>query len=260
MKSPVEALRTADSAAVILLAAVALTVLPHLARIPLWLAGVCVAALGWRLLHDLYGLRLPGKWLRTTLTLAVLGALFAEFHTVLGRQAGSAFLIALLCLKLLETRSQRDVIVTVFLGYFLLSVSFLFTQSIAIGAHLLITALALTLALIAAAHPAGGWGAQRPHLRLAAILLAAALPVAVALFVVFPRLPAPLWALPDDDFGAATGLSDRMSPGDVSRLADSNAVAFRVQFEGAVPPVADLYWRGPVLSNFDGRTWSVADP
>ena len=34
-------------------------------------------------------------------------------------------------------------------------------------------------------------------------------------------------------------------------------VALRVKFEGAPPPQSQLYFRGPVLSQFDGRNWTA---
>src|SRR5690625_8052858 len=46
-----------------------------------------------------------------------------------------------------------------------------------------------------------------------------------------------------------------MSPGEVSELAQSNAVAFRVTFQDTVLPPEQRYWRGLVLSAFDGRSW-----
>ncbi len=81
-------------------------------------------------------------------------------------------------------------------------------------------------------------------------------PLAAVLFVLFPRLAAPLWGLPADHAGK-TGLSERMSPGSISELSLSDAVAFRVDFDGAIPVPALRYWRGPVLSRFDGREWSI---
>jgi transglutaminase-like putative cysteine protease len=47
-----------------------------------------------------------------------------------------------------------------------------------------------------------------------------------------------------------------MSPGDITNLGLSDEVAFRVDFEGRAPLARDLYWRGPVLIDFDGRTWT----
>ena len=46
-----------------------------------------------------------------------------------------------------------------------------------------------------------------------------------------------------------------MSPGDISKVSLSDAVAFRVDFDDAVPSSSDLYWRGPVLGRQRGKTW-----
>jgi transglutaminase-like putative cysteine protease len=50
-----------------------------------------------------------------------------------------------------------------------------------------------------------------------------------------------------------------MTPGNISQLSQSDAVAFRAKFEGAMPPRRQLYWRGPVFWNYDGRTWTPGD-
>jgi protein-glutamine gamma-glutamyltransferase len=84
-----------------------------------------------------------------------------------------------------------------------------------------------------------------------------ALPLAVLLFLFFPRLPGQFWAVPPRNQGI-TGLSDEMTPGDVSDLSISSAIVFRARFEGEMPPARERYWRGPVLHQFDGRTWRRA--
>jgi len=61
------------------------------------------------------------------------------------------------------------------------------------------------------------------------------------------------------DHSAQTGLSDAMEPGQISELSLSDAVAFRVDFNGPAPPPRERYWRGPVLSRFDGRTWTAGN-
>jgi transglutaminase-like putative cysteine protease len=78
----------------------------------------------------------------------------------------------------------------------------------------------------------------------------------LVLFVLFPRIPGPLWGLPKDAWSGVTGLSDDMSPGNISSLSQSDAVAFRVTFRGEPPPPAQRYWRGPVLDVTNGRRWS----
>jgi transglutaminase-like putative cysteine protease len=98
----------------------------------------------------------------------------------------------------------------------------------------------------------GGWQTQ---LLAAGRLTLQGIPLAVLLFVLFPRLAGPLWGLPADAT-ARTGLSDRMAPGSISELSLSDEVAFRVAFQGAPPRSPELYWRGPVLGRFNGREWS----
>jgi transglutaminase-like putative cysteine protease len=48
-----------------------------------------------------------------------------------------------------------------------------------------------------------------------------------------------------------------MSPGSIALLSQSDAIAFRVKFKDSVPPQSQLYWRGPVMPSFDGRSWRV---
>ena len=82
-------------------------------------------------------------------------------------------------------------------------------------------------------------------------------PAALALFLLFPRVQGPLWGLPQDAYVGMTGLSETMAPGQSRSLAQSDAIAFRAEFQGDAAAPALRYWRGPVLWDFDGRTWSV---
>jgi hypothetical protein len=86
-------------------------------------------------------------------------------------------------------------------------------------------------------------------------MLAQAAPFMLVLFLLFPRVQGPLWGMPADAYSGMSGLSDSMSPGSISNLSLSGEIAFRVRFEGEIPPQYLLYWRGPVLRLFDGRTW-----
>jgi len=76
------------------------------------------------------------------------------------------------------------------------------------------------------------------------------------LFFLFPRISGPLWGMPDDAHSGLTGIDDKMSPGTISQLIQSNEVAFRVDFRKTQPEQSQLYWRGPVLLHTDGTTWS----
>jgi transglutaminase-like putative cysteine protease len=78
----------------------------------------------------------------------------------------------------------------------------------------------------------------------------------VLLFVLFPRI-APLWGMPGDAMGGRSGLSGSMQVGSIASLALDSSVAMRIRFDGSVPKQRDLYFRGPVLSSFDGREWKA---
>ena len=117
---------------------------------------------------------------------------------------------------------------------------------------MLITAWLLTATLMRTHQTAPM--AMREALGMTGKMLLQALPLAILLFLFFPRLPGQFWALPARG-AATTGLSDEMSPGDVSDLSVSGEIAFRAKFEGAMPPPNERYWRGPILYDFDGRTW-----
>lgn len=238
-----------------LLGALAAVVAPQLIRLPPALAAVCVLLLGWRWGVELRGWPLPPRILRLLITAGSAAGVLMLFHTLLGRDAGLALLTIALCLKLLELRTRRDAMVTIFLGYFLVAGGFLYNQSLLIGAYLFGVVWLLSATLLALNHPAGTRRHSTVYLRQSGLLLFQALPVMVLLFVLFPRLPGPLWGLPKDAFGGHTGLSDHMTLANITDLANSNQVAFRVQFDGSVPPANELYWRGPVFWVTDGRRW-----
>ena len=227
---------------------------PHLLRLPLWLSGIWLLALGWRLALSLRGRPMPTQGLRLLLTAAAAAGLYEHFGTVLGRDAGSALLVMMAGLKLLELRRRRDATLLVLLSYLLLATQFMFHQSVAQVAYAALAALGITSIWIDLSDPLGGrrW---RDDWSLAARLLAQATPLMLILFLLFPRLPGPLWSLPADARSGRSGLSGEMEPGRISQLALSEAVAFRADFAGAVPPPAQRYWRGPVFEITDGRRW-----
>lgn len=239
-----------------LMGALVLVVAPHLWRMPIWFALGCGGLIGWRLLRDLKGWDLPGRLVSLAFTVGGITAVAATYHSVLGREPGVALLTVMLCLKLLELRTVRDAMVVVFLGYFLVVSAFLFSQSVFIGGYMFAVVVALTTALVAINHPAATLGHSRGYLKLAGSLLLQALPMMLVLFVLFPRIPGPLWSLPNDAHGARTGLSDEMAFGAITDLADSDEVAFRVKFQRDVPAANRLYWRGPVFWFTDGSRWT----
>jgi transglutaminase-like putative cysteine protease len=235
-----------------LLATIAAVVAPHAAHLPLWCSALTALMLAWRALLAWREAALPGRW---TLVLALLitGALTWLTHrTLLGREAGITMLVVLMALKTLELRARRDALVVFFLGFFLVLTQFFYSQSLLMALWTLACVWALLSALVLAQMPLGQPSLARAALT-AARTTAWGLPVMVALFVLFPRL-GPLWGLPSDAVGR-TGLSNQLSFGAMAEIANDESIAMRLRFQGAAPPAAALYFRGPVLVNFDGRVW-----
>jgi len=230
-----------------------LVTFPHALRAPWWLTLLTLCLYGWRFYYTLNRAPLPSRWLVIAVALVGMLGIWMEYRTVFGRQPGVVMLLLFSGLKMLESRSHRDGTVAAFLGYFLIITNFLFTQSIPTALSMCAGVYALTLTLVGFSAPQR---ALRANARTAALLLAHAAPAALALFVLFPRVQGPLWGLPQDAYAGMTGLSDSMTPGNLSQLAQSDAVAFRAAFEGDPPAPPLRYWRGPVLWDFDGRAWS----
>ncbi|MCF6219265.1 MAG: DUF3488 and transglutaminase-like domain-containing protein [Gammaproteobacteria bacterium] len=241
-----------------LLGALLLVILPHLFRQPGWVAATCLAILGWRLLKEFNGWALPRTVFRLLLAATLLAGTYLQYRTLNGLDAGTTLLTLMLCLKLIELRTLRDAMIVILLGYFLVLSGFLYDQSILSGLYLLLVVLLLTASLLVLNHSKEGQQqAKKEYFKRAAAILLQALPLVLILFILVPRIPGPLWALPNNSSSATTGLSDKMSIGDITRLADSDAVAFRASFTGEIPAADQLYWRGPILWQTDGRNWST---
>jgi protein-glutamine gamma-glutamyltransferase len=235
------------------IAVIACTVAPHLLHLPWWCVLMSTGLLAWRARLAITGAALPGRWTITALLMLAAGLTFWTEGTLLGKEAGITMLAVLMGLKTLELRARRDALVIFFLGFFLVLTNFLYSQSLLTGLWLLIAVWGLLSSLALAHMPVG----RPPLARAAGVSLRAALwgvPLMVLLFVLFPRM-APLWGLPQDAAGR-TGLSGSMRLGGVASLAEDDAIALRVRFLDAVPAPEQMYFRGPVLSNFDGREWT----
>ena len=239
--------------------------LPQAPHLPIWVAatGILLVGLRFALLRRdrARPLTTPARipsWALVLFAVAAAFAVRASFGYLVGRDPSVAFLFILVAIKFLETRSRRDGTLLVCLACFLLITPFFYSQAIfaAFAAIPAVLLVGVTLDVLADGRNGALPFAWRAALQRSGILILQGLPVAILLFVLFPRLAAPLWGLPSD-FGAQTGLSDSMAPGQISELSLSDAVAFRVDFEAAPPPVAKRYWRGPVFSRFDGRTWTA---
>jgi transglutaminase-like putative cysteine protease len=235
-----------------LLLSILMVAAPHALHLPPWVSALCMALLLWRAHLARIGGALPKRWLLTAITLAGAAGILIEFRTLFGREAGVTLLILLTALKFMELRGPRDAMVLIYLACFIVITNFLYSQDIPTALYMLATLLVVVTTWV---HLHGQNIALGPRLKIAGTLLLQAIPLALVLFVLFPRVQGPLWGLPQDAF-ASSGLADDMAPGSISRLSLSEEVAFRVVYHDAPPRRDQMYWRGPVLWDFDGRTWT----
>ena len=236
-----------------LLAAALATTAPHVIHQPVWLSALAAALFAWAGWLWWRNERLPGRWPLVLLVAVAAGGVLFEFRTLFGRDAGVAMLVVFMALKLLELRSRRDATVVVTLGYFLLLTHYFYSQSIPTGLWLLAAIMLLTATLIRL--HGGPAISTRATLRHAGLLMLQALPFMLVLYLLFPRVAGPLWGLPQDAHSGRSGLSDQMTRGTIANLALSSEIALRARFVDPVPARGKLYWRGPVLENYDGLTW-----
>jgi transglutaminase-like putative cysteine protease len=260
VKAPLQALSALprDSRdTLFLLAVIGWITLPHLPHLPAWSVAMSVGVLVWRARLAWTSGALPRRPVRLAVLACAVALTWWTEGTLLGRDAGVALLVALMALKTLELRARRDALVVFFLGFFLVLTRFLYSQSVVVATSMMVSVWGLLTALVLAHMPVG-----RPPLvqaaRLAGQTALLALPIMVALFVLFPRV-GPLWGLPQDAVGT-TGLSGTLRLGSVAELASDESVALRVRFLGRVPRPAEMYFRGPVLTAFDGRNWTRGGP
>ena len=230
-------------------------ILPHLDILSWWIIGVSLVCGVWRIMVYRARWSLPGTWVKSALVIIGVLAIPASYRRVTGLDPAVALMIVAFVFKLLEVQQKRDAYLVIFLGYFVAITAFLYDQTIYMAAYILLTLIILTAALIALNQSVFESNPWRP-LRISTALLSWSVPAMLILFIFFPRVE-PLWSVNLDAEQVSSGVSDSMSPGDIAGLVLSDALAFRVTFpEGNHPPRNQLYWRGLVLGQFDGHTWT----
>jgi transglutaminase-like putative cysteine protease len=238
-----------------LLAVAVATTLPHAVHLSWWLSLASGMALLGRAGLWLRNGRLPRRWALVLIVFAGTAGIAWQYRSLFGRDPGIALLVFFMALKPMEMTSRRDGLVIILLGFFLLLTHYFNSEDIATGVWLLASATLLTAALLRM------YGGTQPIcgvFRYSAVLIAQSLPFMLILFLLFPRIPGPLWGMPRDTYDGLTGLSSQMSPGSLDNLILSGAVAFHVRFDTDVPDRTQLYWRGPVFDSYDGRTWRAS--
>jgi transglutaminase-like putative cysteine protease len=237
-----------------MLAAQAAVIAPHVLRLPFWVVSVCLACMVWRVMVFQGRWSFPGRWTKILLVLSGFAAVPLAYDKIYGVEPAVSLLMVAFALKLIEMHQKRDAYMLILLAYFVCTTEFLFEQSIPYAIYMFGCVTMVTTALIGL-HQTQSHLKPFKTLKSASLLLLQAVPLMFILFVLFPRI-SPLWTVPLTDDRGITGVTDRMTPGSVASLTASDELVFKATFEGAPPKFRDLYWRGLVLTEFDGTTWT----
>ena len=236
-----------------LLVAQVMVLLPLQSVLPVPLLAIALLSVIWRLTLW-YGRSFwPPFWLRAVLIAIALGTVVISFQPLLTLESMVSVLAVGYSLKLLEMRYRRDALVVVYIGFFVVTTSVLFSQSL-LQAAWLVLCLVVLIAAQQGLYRRTDFLPVASSLRYGLVLVLQAVPLTVVLFILVPRLD-PLWSVPQPDYSATTGVSDRMAPGDIARLSQSDELAFRAVFDGSLPPASERYWRMVVMDQFDGKSW-----
>lgn len=228
------------------------TLAPLAAALPWWVSGSATLLLLLHFARVRRGWPLPPRALVVALAFIGVALIVRGFGTFVGRDAGTALLVLLLGFKFFELRTRRDARLIALLLCVLLAANLLYADALWVGAFIVVAAIGIVAGLYALTQ----MEAHTSRARFAAVLVGLALPLAVVLHLLFPRIEGALWRIPQQDRKGITGMSDTMSPGSVAAVSESGAIVFRARFAGALPPAAQRYWRAVVLTNSDGVAWT----
>lgn len=241
-----------------LLLAIHLSALPLYSGMPLTIILLLTILSLWQLLIIKQDRKNPGKIVQTLIILVSFLVTLYSYGHIFGQQPGIALVILMSILKLFETKSSRDCYVIIYSAFFIIASNFFYSQSIWLIIYVFFVVVTLVTILIALSDRLKTVTLVE-RFKLASRFVIYATPLMLILFFLFPRIPGPLWGLPEDAYASQTGLSEEMSPGSINRLISSSAIAFRVKFDKEIPQHNQRYWRGAVLSTYDGKTWRRSD-
>ncbi len=240
---------------IFLLSSLGLIVLPHVTHLHWGVFGFFCLLLAWRFICIWKPDRLPSFPIILLLIVCGMAILYIQHRGILGRDGGTSLFVIALGLKLMEIKSERDLYLINYLAFIVAASQFLYEQSILMAAYILFVCCLLLATLVFINSYVSN---TTVALKKAAVIIVQAIPMAIVVFILFPRVEAPKWLMFNDKPQTKMGLSDTMEPGSISDLGMSDELVFRVKFAGAIPPAKQRYWRGPVMTQTDGRKWTQA--
>lgn len=239
----------------ILVLALVMGMAPHILALPLWVNLWCFSLWGWIFVLHRKSWRVPPRWIHLVLAMVAFSVIIVTSRGRFDSDSGIGLLCLMGSIKPFEIKGHRDRMITLFLVYFMIVSSLFFSESLDMTVYLFATLIAVTGILIHVNFPDIP---VRKGIRLSSVIVMQALPLALILFVVFPRIQGSLWGFQFQKKGS-TGLSDTLVPGSVTELGRDDTVAFRVTFDGQAPSPSQMYWRAMVFDRYDGRRWRI-DP
>ncbi len=229
--------------------------IPHINRLSWWMIAIWLLCAFWRLAMFRGEAAYPSFTLRTIVVLLGSIGIAVSFGAQGALDIAVAALIFAFSLKLIEVRNRRDLYLVFYLGFFVIAASFLYSQSLALVVYQFCNCIVICAGLVATQQSSMDRHVLH-SLRIAGKLTMQAVPLLLLLFFMFPRL-GPIWSVSESSLKSQTGMSDSMSPGDMTELSQSTELVFSVDFKGAASPSRQkLYWRGMTYEIFDGRRWS----
>ncbi len=216
--------------------------------VPLWVSLFSWFLIILKMTSENFQLPALSRRLTTVLSLLFLLQIYLEFRTLLGQEPSTSLLMGLAAIKTVDYENSRDHKYLVILGFILLSMKPLFSLDVYWIPFLLCAFVGLW------------WSMLRPEqpkpLHFLGRLFVMSIPVALALFLIFPRFVFP-WAMRANQNRAQMGFSENLNPGSAAELVETDRLVFRARFDGATQPsVQNLYWRGAVLEQSKGLSWS----
>lgn len=244
-----------------LLAATVLIIgFPHALNVPIWATVAASVFIIWRLGSEANLLPKPNRWIVSSLVILISGAVFFDFRTFLDQEAGATLLLMLAALKLLEAKNYRDFMITLVLGIYLLMARLLFSQSLGSTLHLFLSILIILVTLFQVHFEERNQKSQLTSFKSASKLLLLTIPIIALFFLFFPRFNINLWRL-NRKTVTSVGFSDKLEPGNIAQLVQSDETAFRVEFPQRIKLAPEeSYWRGAILWTSNGMSWEKADP
>ena len=240
---------------IISLLLLALAVFPHVLQIEKLVILSFTVMVAWKLLAQWKPWVPVNRWLIIVFAIISFSISAWYYGPPIGRDPGVSFLITLLGLKILESRTRRDFRIVLALGYFVVITHFLYINQLPVVIFLFVLVFALTVLMIQISH-VNPSAQLRSDIRLTVKMVVQAIPFALILFFLFPRFAGSLWLLQSPSNSGVTGMSDTLTLGEIAQLIESKEVAFTATFpDKKVPVSSSRYWRAGVLWDTDGREW-----